>query len=155
MGVTVLLPMDSRPGSGGGGFGGFLEAGEDVFAGGGVDEEFAVVLLDGAHFVEMEHDLEEEVPGVVVVEDDGGFAGEVFVEGLVADEDGDCLEHVLEGGAGGEDEGVGLDDFPFDIGEADALVAVGVVDVPSGVEEEEEESGASGSVRAVRSEDGP
>ena len=61
---------------------------------------------------------------------------------MVADEDGDGLEHVLKAGVRSEEKGVGLDDAFFDIAEGDALIAIGVVDVPTGAEEDGEEIGA-------------
>ena len=119
----------------------------------GDEEVVAVILFDGAELVEVVEELEDDVPRLVVVDDDGGLGGEVFVEGLVTDKDRNRFEEVLQAGAGGEDEGVGVDDFFFDISEGDLLVAVRVFDVPTSFEEVKEELGAGGTVGVFGTQD--
>ena len=97
----------------------------------------------------MIKELKDDVPRGVVVENDGWLGGEVLVQSLIADEDGDGLEDVFQAGAGGEDEGVGFDDFFLDVREGDSLVAVGIIDVPTGIEEVEKELGAGGAAGVV------
>ena len=83
-----------------------------------------------------------------------GLGGKVFVEGLVADEDGNGFEEVLQGCSGGEDEGFRFDDFFLDVAETDLLVSVGVVDVPAFVKKVVEELGTGGTIGVVGAEDG-
>lgn len=120
----------------------------------GEEEVVAVVLFDGSEFVEVSEKVEDGVPRLVVVENDSGFAGEVFVESLIADEDGDGFKDILKGGSGGEDEGVGFDDFLLDITEANFFVAVRVFDVPTGVKEVVKELGTEGAMRVIGAGDG-
>ena len=120
----------------------------------GDKEIVAVVLFDGAELIEMVEKLENDVPGMVVVDDDCGLGSEVFVEGLVAHKDGDGFEDVFEASAGSEDEGFCFDDLFLNVAERDLLVSIGVADVPTGVEEMKEELGTGGTIGVFGSDDG-
>lgn len=101
-----------------------------------------MILFDGALALKLGEHIEEAIPGVITIEDEGGFGVEIGVEGLITDEDRDGLEHVLKAGVRGEEKGIRFDDALFDIAQSDALIAVGVVDVPAGTKEDGEKVGA-------------
>ena len=134
--------MALASGIGWGACGGGLQGRKNV--GNGVDgeQELLMILFDGALALKLGEDIEEAGPGIVAIQDESGFGLEVGVEGLVADEDGDGLEHVLKAGVRSEEKGVGFDDALFDVAEGDALITIGVVNVPTGAEEDGEEIGA-------------
>lgn len=119
--------------------GGRFQGGQDIGDGFDGEEELLMILFDGALALELGEDIEEAVPGVVTIQNESGFGVEIGVERLVADEDGDGLEHVLEAGVWSEQKSVRFDDAFFDVAEGDALVPIGVVDVPAGTEEDGEE----------------
>ena len=122
--------------------GGGFQGGKDIGDGLDGEQELLMILFDGALALELGEDIEEAIPGVVPIQDERGFGVEIGVEGLVTDEDGDGLEHVLKAGVWSEQKGVGLDDALFDVAQGDALIAIGVVDVPASAEKDGEEVGA-------------
>jgi hypothetical protein len=107
-----------------------------------LEQEILVPLVHGPHSMEVDEQVEQAVPRAVGIEQDGRFVDEVAVHRLVSDKDRNRLEEVLDGRTGGEDEGIGLDDLALDVRERDALVAVGVIDVPAASEEVVEQAGA-------------
>ena len=96
---------------------------------------------------------EEGVPRAIAVEDDGWFFGEIWVESLVAYEDGNGFEHVLQSGSRSEEKGIGFDDLFLNVVESDFLISVGIVDVPTFVEEEGKKLSASGTPGIIGPDD--
>ena len=113
-----------------------------------------MVLLHRAKSVEMLEKGKKAVPGTIGIEENGRLAGEIHIEGLVTDEDRNRLEHILQRRARGEHEGVGLDDLTLDVGEGNALVAVGIIDVPAFAEETVKKPGTDFAIGIFFSADG-
>ena len=100
-----------------------------------------MVLLHRAEAIQVGKQGKKAVPRAVGIEQHRGFAGEIHIQRLIADEDGNGLEQILQRRTGSENKGVGLDDLALDVRQGNPLVAVRIVDVPALAKEAVEKAG--------------
>ena len=101
-----------------------------------------MILFDGSETLQLGEHAEKAVPRGITIQNDCRLGTEVGIQSLIPHKDRDGFEHVLQAWLGREEKGVGFNDFSLDVSQRDALIPVGIENVPSCTKQEGQEIGS-------------
>ena len=101
-----------------------------------LEEKIFVILFDGSKALQLGEHAKKTVPRGVTIQNDRWLGPEIGIQSLIPHKDRDGFEHVFQARLGSEEECVGFDDFSLDISQRDALIPVGIEDIPPRTKQE-------------------